>query len=354
VTPATVGEQMLYEIHNPSAYILPDVVCDWQHVKMTQTGPDRVLVTGARGRAPTPFLKISATSADGWKIGGLLFIGGIDARKKALAVADAILNRSRRMLTMRGLPDFIRTHVEVLGAESTYGPHARPEIVSTREVLLFIQVHHSDQIALGIFARELAPTATSMAPGISGGGTGRPRPQPLIHHSAVLVKREEVPASLFVADHAVISIPSTHENYSTSFPPPFVSTAVSCSFPKGVEMVDVPLIKLCYARSGDKGDVANVGVIARDPAYYPFLHQTLTEDVVRRFFAHVAKGTVRRFEVPGIHGFNFVLTQALGGGGLTSLYMDRQGKAYAQMLLSLTVTVPKKWLENAPAAKLLS
>jgi len=61
-------------------------------------------------------------------------------------------------------------------------------------------------------------------------------------------------------------------------------------------MVDVPLIKLCYARSGDKGDVANVGVIARDPAYYPFLHQTLTEDVVRRFFAHVAKGTVRRFE----------------------------------------------------------
>jgi len=56
--------------------------------------------------------------------------------------------------------------------------------------------------------------------------------------------------------------------------------------------------------------------------------------------------------VPGIHGFNFVLTQALGGGGLTSLYMDRQGKAYAQMLLSLTVTVPKKWLENAPAAKL--
>lgn len=349
VTTATVGEQMLYEIHNPAAYILPDVVCNWEQVRMKQVGPNRVLVHGARGLPPTPFLKISATSVDGWKIGGTLFIGGIDARKKALAVADAILARTRRILSMRGLPDFIRTHAEVLGAESSYGPHARPEVMATREVMLHITVHHAEPTALGLFAREVAPAATAMAPGISGGGTGRPRPQPLIHHSAVLVSRKEVPASLFVGDQPETRVPSTFEGpYSTSFPSPYTSTsggaAAPFAFPTGVEMVEVPLVRLCYGRSGDKGDVANIGIIARNPAHYPFLRSALTEEVVHRYLAHLVKGTTRRFEVPGISGLNFVLTQALGGGGLASLHMDRQGKAYAQILLSLPVTVPRQWL----------
>lgn len=142
-------------------------------------------------------------------------------------------------------------------------------------------------------------------------------------------------------------------------------------------MVEVPLVRLCYGRSGDKGDVANIGIIARNPAHYPFLRSALTEEVVHRYLAHLVKGTTRRFEgtkpplpqhcndfrrdgpwslrahtaplslsppVPGISGLNFVLTQALGGGGLASLHMDRQGKAYAQILLSLPVTVPRQWL----------
>jgi hypothetical protein len=149
-------------------------------------------------------------------------------------------------------------------------------------------------------------------------------------------------------------------------------------------MVEVPLVRLCYGRSGDKGDVANIGIIARNPAHYPFLRSALTEEVVHRYLAHLVKGTTRRFEgttpplpqhwpsngsrvtafvspphcfsfttsVPGISGLNFVLTQALGGGGLASLHMDRQGKAYAQMLLSLPVTVPRQWLAATDSSRL--
>jgi hypothetical protein len=103
----------------------------------------------------------------------------------------------------------------------------------------------------------------------------------------------------------------------------------------------VPLIKLAYGRSGDKGDCANIGIIARDPDYFPHLKRVLTEEAILEYMSHFCQGTVRRFELPGSHSLNFVLTKSLGGGGLSSLRIDRQGKTYAQMLLSgLMVEMP--------------
>ena len=105
----------------------------------------------------------------------------------------------------------------------------------------------------------------------------------------------------------------------------------------------VPLIALCYGRSGDKGDTANIGIFVRDVRYYPLLHQILTAEVVQQHMAHLAHGKVHRYVLPGIQGWNFLLTKALGGGGLVSLNIDRQGKTYAQQLLELRVTVPLEW-----------
>jgi hypothetical protein len=101
----------------------------------------------------------------------------------------------------------------------------------------------------------------------------------------------------------------------------------------------VPLLRLAHGRSGDKGDSANVGIIARSAAAYAELRRVLTADVVRDYFAHVAQGPVRRYELPGFLALNFVLEQALGGGGVASLRYDPQGKAFAQMLLDLEVEV---------------
>jgi len=102
----------------------------------------------------------------------------------------------------------------------------------------------------------------------------------------------------------------------------------------------VPLVRLAWGRSGDKGDAANIGIIARRPEFLPFIRAALTEQAVAGYFAHLVKGKVERFDLPGTHALNFLLQEALGGGGIASIRMDPQAKAYAQMLLDFPVPIP--------------
>src|SRR5262249_13449157 len=117
------------------------------------------------------------------------------------------------------------------------------------------------------------------------------------------------------------------------------SAAPADTLPDGPTLT-LPLIRLAYARSGDKGDSASIGVIARRPEFLPIIRATLTEAAVAGWFSHLCRGTVTRYDVPGIHAVNFVLSQALGGGGVESLRIDPQGKGFAQMLLDYPVPVP--------------
>ncbi len=103
----------------------------------------------------------------------------------------------------------------------------------------------------------------------------------------------------------------------------------------------VRLLKLAHARSGDKGDTANVGLIALKPAYYPILRQTVTAARVARHFHGLIRGPVERFELPNLCALNFLLHGALGGGGTLSLKTDAQGKVYSTALLRLEVPVPR-------------
>jgi hypothetical protein len=104
--------------------------------------------------------------------------------------------------------------------------------------------------------------------------------------------------------------------------------------------VKVRLLELAHARSGDKGDTANVGVIARRPEVYPLLARLLTTDRVARHFAGMITGPVERFELPNLHALNFLLHGALGGGGTLSLKTDAQGKTLSTALLRLELEVP--------------
>ena len=120
----------------------------------------------------------------------------------------------------------------------------------------------------------------------------------------------------------------------------------------GQPVVEVPLVRLAFARSGDKGDSSNIGVIARRPEWLPLLRATLTEDRVAGWLAHLVKGSVTRFDVPGIHAMNFLCTQALDGGGMGSLRNDPLGKGMAQILLNLPVRVPQAWALHHPPDEL--
>jgi len=105
-------------------------------------------------------------------------------------------------------------------------------------------------------------------------------------------------------------------------------------------MTRVPLVHLAHARSGDKGDTANVGVIAYDPAHYPLLCEQLTPERVKRHLSPLVAGEVERFELPKLHALNFLLHHALGGGGTLSLRTDAQGKVLSTALLRLELEVP--------------
>jgi hypothetical protein len=106
----------------------------------------------------------------------------------------------------------------------------------------------------------------------------------------------------------------------------------------------VPLRRIAWGRSGDKGNSANIGLIARRPELAAVIREQVTPQRVAAYFAHYLKGDVTRWELPGAHAFNFLLTEVLGGGGIASLRYDPQGKAYASMLLDMPVRVPDSLL----------
>ena len=106
----------------------------------------------------------------------------------------------------------------------------------------------------------------------------------------------------------------------------------------------VPLSRLAWLRSGDKGDIANIGVAARKAEFTPYIWAALSEDAVKTHFAHFARGKVERFHLPGSHSLNLVLHRALGGGGLASLRNDPQGKSFGQILADMEIPVPKTLL----------
>lgn len=103
----------------------------------------------------------------------------------------------------------------------------------------------------------------------------------------------------------------------------------------------VELTQLAHARSGDKGDTANVGVIALKDEYYPILVREVTADAVERHFGHMVKGGVERFELPNLGALNFLLHGSLGGGGTLSLMTDAQGKTFSTALLRMKIEVPE-------------
>lgn len=115
-------------------------------------------------------------------------------------------------------------------------------------------------------------------------------------------------------------------------------------------MAKVPLARVAHARSGDKGDGSNVGLIADSPALYEVIRREVTVERVKEHFRQVCLGAVERFEVPNLRAVNFLLHDSLGGGGTESLKTDAQGKTHGQGILSLEIEVPDELLVEGAAA----
>ncbi|MBS0429172.1 MAG: DUF1446 domain-containing protein [Proteobacteria bacterium] len=338
---AAVAEQLLYEIGDPAAYLLPDVRCDFTQVRIEQVDEGTVRVSGARGGPPPSGYKVSATVLDGWRCAGSMVIVGREAPAKARRTAEAILARTRSLFQARGLADYTATYVEVLGTESIYGPHARPGAADAREVLMRVVVDHADRKALELFAREIAPAGTSWSPGTTAPGSmaGRPPVVPLIKPFAFVLLREAVAVRVLLEGDQLplAAAPGLQAPTAAAPVPPPEAVALPA------DAVELPLIALAWARSGDKGDLANIGVVARRPEWLPWLWAALRPEAVAGWFGHLMTTRhVERFHLPGIHALNLLLHGALAGGGPRSPRLDPLGKGMAQMLLDMPVKVPPR------------
>lgn len=342
VSPAAVSEQILYEVGDPQAYALPDVVCDFSQLNVTAEGEGRVRVSNAKGYPPTGKLKTCVTYENGHRFIGIMPVVGRDAAKKAAAQAQAVLTRVGEMLRGRNLPPLRDTRVELLGTEASYGAQANPALAGAREVIARIGAEHDDAEALGLLMREFDSPTTSMSVGSTGWFGARPTISPVAQVFSLLVEGGSVEARVLIGGETIaVANPAP----VTPFDSAMIERPVVEDAAEGDDLVEVELIELAWARSGDKGDAFNVGVIARRPEYLPWIRAGLSEAAVKAFFAHEFEGAshpeVRRYELPGMNAINLHCIQSLGGGQFASLRLDPLAKGKAQQLLDMKVKVPR-------------
>lgn len=189
----TVKEQILYEMGDPATYITPDVIADFTTIRLAGEGADRVRVNGIRGRAPTPFLKVSIAHAAGFKAVGTLVYAWPDAAAKARTAARILRQRLDRL----GLA-FDRVLVELVGWDSTHGPLAGEPPPDLPEVQLRVGVRGPDRAAVERFTREIAPLVLTGPPSVTGFAGGRPRVQEIVAYWPALIDRAVVEPHLSV------------------------------------------------------------------------------------------------------------------------------------------------------------
>jgi hypothetical protein len=253
--------------------------------------------------------------------------------------AEAIFKRCRRLMAQAGFADFTETSIEVLGAETaSFGEQARPD---AREVVVRLAARHRDEKALRIFAIEVSPMGIMGAPGTTG-FSGRPKVSPVYRLFSFLWEKARVP----------VAVDMDGERVAVTAAAPALPRArgdgsryAAASLPAG-ERKTLPLSAIAVARSGDKGDAAHLAIIARKPQFAALIGEQLTADAVGLWFAHLTRGPVTRYEVPGVNAYNYVLQQALGGGGAVSLRNDPLGKTLSQVILCHPVNVPTAWLAD--------
>ncbi len=340
VSEAVVAEQILYEVGDPQAYMLPDVVCDFSNVTVEQQGPNRVRVTGATGYPPTGRYKACLTWADGFRCIGFMAVVGRDAARKAQRQAEAVLARVGGMLRERNMAPFRASRIEVLGAEASYGAHARA--LDTREVVYKLAVEHDDADALKLFMREFDSPTTSMAVGTAGWFGARAEIRPVMRVWSTTIPMEDAPLTVSLDGR---SEAMTVRAPARVFAPEMIVRPPAPPMPEADgELKEVPLIALAWARSGDKGDAFNIGVIARKAEYLPWIRAALSPDAMMSWFAHEFEGgrnpAVLRYDLPGMKAVNLHFLDALGGGQFASLRLDPLAKGKAQQLLDMPVKVP--------------
>ena len=324
----TVAEQLLYEVSDPQRYYVADVICDFTGVRLKQAGPDRVAVSGARGLGRTDSFKASLTYEKGWRASALIPVIGLEAAAKAERLGQELIARTNAMLRQSQLPPLSRTHCDIIGGEGS-GPTT---------ALCRLVADHPDEQGANVLVREQSSAISHMSVGISLSIAASVRP--LQHITSFLVPKSIVSQRVWLDGEPLDPAPVTDaKGHEADAPAPAMPAPPSDADPQ----MTVSLIRLAWARSGDKGNLFNVAVIAREPEYLPYIAAALTPEAVGAHYgaalAHGAALKVDRFSVPGLSALNYVVRDSMDGGILASTSIDAVAKGRAQMLLDYPVPV---------------
>ena len=330
VSVGTVSEQLLYEVSDPGRYIVPDVICDFTNVRLTQTGPDRVLLTGVRGRGRTATYKTSLTYDVGWRASALIPIIGLESGAKARQLGEEMFARTSTMLRQSQLPPFTQTRCDIIGGEG-----AGPTTAICRLV-----ADHPDRAGAELLVREQSSGISQMSVGISLSLAASIRPVQRI--AGFLIPKSSVSLAVTVDGASVPFVSKTDgKNGDVDSNPPLLCTLPGDADPEQT----VPLIRLAWARSGDKGNLFNVAVIARKREYLPYIAAALTPEIVGKHYGRLLGDghalPVDLFSVPGVLALNFVVKDSMDGGVLASTALDPVAKSMAQLLLDFPVPVSR-------------
>ena len=303
-------------------------------------------MANVKGRPPTSSYKVSGTYKDGFRATASTVITGFDAVEKGRAFADALIKRTRRLFVERNLGDYRDTAVHIIGSQTLWGQNAEEAAAASKEIVTQIDVRHDERAAIDLFSKETTGVGLSMTTGrCSAGSAGRPKITPVVTQFAFQIDKARIDPKVYINNKPVkYKNPVPAEFSAMPTPAHAPQDAVSDRAPDTI--VEVPLIKLAAGRSGDKGNNANVGIIARKADYLPWIKKSATEEAVRNYFGHVVEGEVMRFDLPGMNAVNFLLTDCLGGGGTSTLHLDNLAKTYAQQLLALPIKVPAQLAEG--------
>lgn len=343
----TVREQLFYEMGDPKSYITPDVVADFSSIQLEQSDTDRVYVSRTRGFEPTDLYKISMAYGDGYKCQGSIIISGPNARQKAEAFAKIFWDHCGDL--------FEDKETEYFGWNACQ--RSLTGQGEGNEILLKLGVRSHDKDKLKIFGKRIPALILGGPPGVTVSG-GVPKPQEIVSYWPSLMKKNLVQPKIAMIIKGQLSpsreISTTPEG---SFSP-MNSDADSAQDPSQSineilkEQSDnswLPLSKIALARSGDKGDTSNIGVLARSEKAYDFLGTYLSAQKMKDYFQELCMGKVTRFSLPNMSGYNFLLDEALGGGGTRTLRTDAQGKTFAQAVLAQKAPIPNEIIKDLEA-----
>lgn len=346
----TVREQLFYEMGNPKSYITPDVVADFATIQLQADGSNRVLVSGVKGYEATPLYKVSMAYLDGFKAQGSIIISGPNARAKAEKFASIFWKRCGHLF------DDKDRETEYFGWNACHRSLIQSD--EGNEILLRLGVRSHDKDKLQLFGKLVPSLILAGPPGVAVTG-GVPKAQEVVSYWPALMPKEKVypriallsDAGTLTEEKEVKSTPSGH------YEPKEDETQISHKAKRSIKEVlkevssGVPLSRIALGRSGDKGDMSNIGIMARSPKAFAFLDKYLTAERVKDYFQELCHGEVKRYKLENLQGFNFLLEAALGGGGTKTLRADAQGKTFAQGLLAQKAPIPEDVLAEVQAMK---